>query len=176
MSTRVLQVICRRRSGRRASELFRRWRSYATKSRMMQSWSNPPSHPQLQSPAFPSIRFFCPFQSPFYLSYAHIQRPLTPEPGSNIDIWNQELLSFPPGTSYLSGPWLFVECYMYRRIHNILSQTTHWRAYDVFKRQKDSTFRKSKRAICELAARYRGLVEECQRGLGSKEARKLLFV
>ena len=65
---------------------------------------------------------------------------------------------------------------MYRRIHNILSQTTHWRSYDVFKRQKDSTFRKSKRAICELAARYRGLVEECQRGLGSKEARKLLFV
>ena len=65
---------------------------------------------------------------------------------------------------------------MYRRIQNILSRTKHWQKHDVFKRQKDSTFKKSKKAICELANRYRSLVQECQDGLENREVRKLLFV
>jgi hypothetical protein len=69
-----------------------------------------------------------------------------------------------------------VECHVYRRIHNILSRTKHWRRYDVFKRQKDSTFRKSKAAISELAARYRDLVSELEAGIDDPKVRQSLFV
>lgn len=92
-----------------------------------------------------------------------------------MDVWNEELKTF-GSASYLHGPWLYAECYMYRRIHNILSRTKHWKSYDVFKRQKDSTFKKSKAAIVELAARYRELVSELEDGLTHTEARRLLFV
>jgi damage-control phosphatase, subfamily III len=54
--------------------------------------------------------------------------------------------------------------------------TKHWKEYDVFKRQKDSTFRKSKAAITELAQRYRALVSEAKEGITKVEVRKLLFV
>jgi damage-control phosphatase, subfamily III len=90
-------------------------------------------------------------------------------------VWNEELKTL-GGASYLKGPWLYVECYMYQRIHNILSRTQHWKNYDVFKRQKDSTFIKSKAAIVELAARYRELLSEMKHGITYPEARRLLFV
>jgi len=127
------------------------------------------------------ISSFCPIfsssslpQNPF--QYKIDIRPLDTEIDPTIQSWNAELASFGPKITYLSGPWLYVECYMYRRIQNILSRTQHWKKYDVFKRQKDSTFKKSKKAICELAHRYRSLVKECQEGLESREVRKLLFV
>jgi hypothetical protein len=100
---------------------------------------------------------------------------LEAEDGGSVDVWNEELATM-GRPSYLNGPWLFVECYMYRRIHNILSRTLNWKKYDVFKRQKDSTFIKSKAAIVELAARYRELVSEMEHGIAHSEARRLLFV
>lgn len=38
--------------------------------------------------------------------------------------------------------------------------SNHWKSYDVFARQKLSTFRSSRPAVLELAAKYRGLVSQ----------------
>jgi hypothetical protein len=96
------------------------------------------------------------------------------EDGS-AEVWNAELATFNK-PSWLHAPWLYTECFLYRRLHDILTRTKYWRNYDVFKRQKDSTFKKSKAAIAELAQRYRALVSEVNEGISKPEARKLLFV
>jgi hypothetical protein len=90
-------------------------------------------------------------------------------------VWNEELATFDE-PSWLNGPWLYLECSLYRRLHDILSRTEHWQTYDVFNRQKLSTFKKSKAAITELAQRYRSLVTELERGIHNPEAQKQLFV
>lgn len=59
----------------------------------------------------------------------------------------------------------------------------HWKGYDVFTRQKMSTFKSSRPAVLELASRYRELAEEAKSGKGAdgkssediEEAEKLLF-
>lgn len=59
----------------------------------------------------------------------------------------------------------------------------HWKGYDVFSRQKMSTFKSSRPAVLELAARYRELAVEAASGKGSEgksaeeieQAEKLLF-
>lgn len=59
----------------------------------------------------------------------------------------------------------------------------HWKGYDVFARQKMSTFKSSRPAVLELAARYRELALEAESGQSSEgkspedieQAEKLLF-
>ena len=45
-----------------------------------------------------------------------------------------------------------------RRIHTFFAVSTHWNRYDVFARQKISTFRSSRPAVLELAAKYKDLI------------------
>jgi hypothetical protein len=49
-----------------------------------------------------------------------------------------------------------------RRISSIFKQTTKWRSYDVFARQKMATFKSSRPAVLELAARYKDIVTELE--------------
>lgn len=49
---------------------------------------------------------------------------------------------------------------MARRMSSIFKQTTKWKSYDVFARQKMATFKSSRPAVLELAARYRDIVTE----------------
>ncbi|KAI9689593.1 MAG: hypothetical protein M1822_010245 [Bathelium mastoideum] len=58
--------------------------------------------------------------------------------------------------------WLFSECYLYRRINTLFTLTRHWKDYDVFARQKMSTFKSSRPAVLELAARYKDLVTQLE--------------
>ena len=58
----------------------------------------------------------------------------------------------------------------------------HWRSYDVFARQKMATFKSSRPAVLELAARYKGLVSQLQDGKVTsnspeelEEAERILF-
>lgn len=60
------------------------------------------------------------------------------------------------------------------------SLSTHWKSYDIFARQKISTFRSSRPAVIELAARYKDIVEQMGAGKNragdeNDEAQKLLF-
>lgn len=56
-----------------------------------------------------------------------------------------------------SSPWLFCECYLFKRISTHFSLSVHWKDYDAFMNQKMSTFKSSQPAVAELAARYRGI-------------------
>lgn len=49
-----------------------------------------------------------------------------------------------------------------RRIASIFKQTQKWTSYDIFARQKMSTFKSSRPAVLELAARYRDIVTELE--------------
>ncbi|KAL9080292.1 MAG: hypothetical protein Q9157_000942 [Trypethelium eluteriae] len=89
-------------------------------------------------------------------------RQLSPLPDDGIeDIvgYNQELSQL--GTpKWLDVPWLFAECYLYRRMSTLFQLTRHWRDYDVFSRQKMATFKSSRPAVLELAARYKELITQ----------------
>jgi damage-control phosphatase, subfamily III len=80
--------------------------------------------------------------------------------------------------------WLYAECYLYRRIRTFFGMSKHWQAYDVFNRQKMSTFKSSRPAVLELAARYRHISEQAEKGPAIvdtedpakiEEAEKVLF-
>ncbi|EFY92047.1 hypothetical protein J3458_019036 [Metarhizium acridum] len=80
--------------------------------------------------------------------------------------------------TWLDVPWLFSECYMYRRISTFFSLTKHWQNYDIFSRQKMDTFRTSRSAVVELASRYKEFVTELRSNKDAthnEEAEKLLF-
>ncbi|KAK9594504.1 Hairy/enhancer-of-split with YRPW motif protein 2 [Aspergillus fumigatus] len=107
-------------------------------------------------------------------------KPLTPLPDDgklDIQEWNKQLAATGE-CSWTNCPWLFGECYMYRSIQRMLNSSKHWQNYDVFKRQKDSTFVKSRAAVEELASRYMQIVADTRLAQDeSKEAaQKLLFI
>ncbi|KAJ5132170.1 hypothetical protein N7448_006328 [Penicillium atrosanguineum] len=96
-------------------------------------------------------------------------RPLQDDGKPDIEEWNNQLAAIGE-CSWVHCPWLFGECYMYRRIQRILTSSKHWQNHDVFKRQKDSTFVKSKTAVEELADLYMHTVTET--GLAQHESKE----
>ncbi|KAF2012632.1 DUF89-domain-containing protein [Aaosphaeria arxii CBS 175.79] len=114
-------------------------------------------------------------------------REITPIPDdgeSDVEAYNTELQALGKPTWH-SVAWLYSECYLYRRIASIFKQTQHWKSYDIFARQKISTFKSSRPAVLELASRYREIVTELEskhtiKGAKSQEeleeAEKILFV
>ncbi|KAK3686119.1 hypothetical protein B0T22DRAFT_241643 [Podospora appendiculata] len=110
-------------------------------------------------------------------------RPLTPirDDGlPDVALYNKELEQLGSPT-WLNAPWLYTECYLFRRISTSFSLSTHWKNYDVFARQKISTFRSSRPAVVELAARYKDLVTQMRANQANKahvvdeEAERLIF-
>jgi damage-control phosphatase, subfamily III len=80
--------------------------------------------------------------------------------------------------------WLYAECYLYRRVRTLFGMSKYWKDYDVFNRQKMSTFKSSRPAVLELAARYRDITEQTENGstivdsedsAKTEEAEKVLF-
>ena len=80
--------------------------------------------------------------------------------------------------------WLYAECYLYRRVQTFFGMSRYWKHYDVFNRQKMSTFKSSRPAVLELAGRYRSIAEQTQKGFAVvdsedpaqvEEAEKVLF-
>ncbi|XP_043858440.1 damage-control phosphatase ARMT1-like isoform X2 [Dromiciops gliroides] len=52
--------------------------------------------------------------------------------------------------SWFHSPWLYVECYMYRRVHEALMLSSPISDFDVFKESKDQNFLESQEAIMSL--------------------------
>ncbi|KAI9768473.1 MAG: hypothetical protein M1840_004883 [Geoglossum simile] len=114
-------------------------------------------------------------------------RQLTPLPDDGLqDIakYNEELQALGSPT-WFNVPWLYAECYLYRRINTIFSLSKTWKTYDVFGRQKLSTFKSSRPAVLELAAKYKELVLHLESEPSAdtsrspehvEEAKKLLFM
>lgn len=59
--------------------------------------------------------------------------------------------------SWLNGPWLFVECYIYRLVDSFIKCHSKWLDFDIFETLKRNTFKSSAFGIYELAIRYKNL-------------------
>ncbi|PYI29460.1 DUF89-domain-containing protein [Aspergillus indologenus CBS 114.80] len=93
-------------------------------------------------------------------------RQLTPLPDDgqpDIADYNKELEQR-GNPAWHDVSWLYSECYLYRRLSTLFSLSKHWKGYDVFARQKLSTFKSSRPAVLELAARYKELATEAEKG------------
>ncbi|KAI9805186.1 MAG: hypothetical protein M1825_001022 [Sarcosagium campestre] len=114
-------------------------------------------------------------------------RPLTPiiDDGSpDVGAYNEELSQLDSPT-WFNVPWLYAECYLYRRVATSFGTSKKWKNYDIFSKQKLSTFRSSRPAVLELAAKYRKLVSQLEHDRQSPaaepqddaaDAEKLLFI
>ncbi|GAA5874927.1 hypothetical protein JCM8547_003613 [Rhodosporidiobolus lusitaniae] len=59
--------------------------------------------------------------------------------------------------SWLTAPWLFAECYLYRRLRLVFSRTTQWTLFDPFQTQKVATWRSSATGAAALARSLQAL-------------------
>ncbi|KKY25460.1 hypothetical protein UCRPC4_g01724 [Phaeomoniella chlamydospora] len=88
--------------------------------------------------------------------------PLASDGAKDIDYYNEELSNLPKPVTWFNVPWLYAECYLYRRMRTLFAPTKHWRNYDVFDKQKIATFKSSRPAVLELAAHYRQIITKIQ--------------
>ncbi|KAL8652715.1 MAG: hypothetical protein Q9226_004153 [Calogaya cf. arnoldii] len=111
-------------------------------------------------------------------------RPLTPlidDGRQDVADYNRDLSALNSPT-WFNVPWLYAECYLYRRMSTFFALSTHWKTYDVFARQKLSTFVSSRPAVLELAAKYKQLINHLENNVPDSKtleeidaAEKLLF-
>ncbi|KAH8879566.1 DUF89-domain-containing protein [Thozetella sp. PMI_491] len=104
--------------------------------------------------------------------------PIRDDGKPDVALYNKELEQLGNPT-WLKVPWLYTECYLFRRINTSFSLSQHWKNYDVFARQKIKTFRSSRPAVLELAARYGELVKQLRDNKAKPidpEAEKILFM
>ncbi|KAI0651281.1 DUF89 domain-containing protein [Trametes meyenii] len=86
-----------------------------------------------------------------------------PEDGEALtDVYNHELkrLEEKKQNTWLTVPWLYSECYLYRLIRSFFVQTKLWKEYDPFLAQKEATFQKSSKAIYQLATTMHELEQD----------------
>ncbi|KAM6206969.1 damage-control phosphatase ARMT1 isoform 1-T1 [Sarcoramphus papa] len=95
-------------------------------------------------------------------------------------LWNQYLdyqrnLSNGNGEpSWFQSPWLYVECYMYRRIHAALAQNPPIDKFDVFKEGKAQNFFESQEAVIALCTYFQELLKNIK-DLDEKQLQEELF-
>lgn len=78
----------------------------------------------------------------------------------SYNIMFQELKSTP---SWLNGPWLLLECYLYRYLDLLIKSKSEWFTFDCFEAIKADAFKSSSLGIYELAIRYKVLSEELKK-------------
>ncbi|KAJ9643099.1 Hairy/enhancer-of-split with YRPW motif protein 2 [Coniosporium tulheliwenetii] len=107
--------------------------------------------------------------------------PMPDDGERDVAGYNKELKQL-GNPKWFNVPWLYSECYLYRRMNTLFSMSSKWKNYDIFARQKMSTFRSSRPAVTELAARYKELVTQLESGTSETQspeereaADKLLF-
>lgn len=91
------------------------------------------------------------------------------------DSW--EALSEKKKITWLTGPWLYLECYLYQLInlYFISSENEFWTKFDVFEGLKNNTFKQSELGVLELCKRYEVLNKEVnEKGIDPKTL-ELLF-
>ncbi|KAH3671963.1 hypothetical protein OGAPHI_000149 [Ogataea philodendri] len=71
-----------------------------------------------------------------------------------------ETLSKLGEVTWLTGPWLFCECFLYRKVDAFIKTKSKWQTFDVFNKLKRDTFKSSDKGIYELALRYRQLNQQ----------------
>ncbi|KAI9824759.1 MAG: hypothetical protein M1832_001587 [Thelocarpon impressellum] len=111
----------------------------------------------------------------YELQHDRTLSPIVDDGQADVDGYNAELAKLGSPT-WFNVPWLFAECYLYRRMSTLFALSKHWKNYDVFSRQKLSTFRSSRPAVLELAAKYHELILKLGKvEITSGEGERLLF-
>mmetsp|Transcript_7536 Transcript_7536/g.9512 ORF Transcript_7536/g.9512 Transcript_7536/m.9512 type:complete len:180 (-) Transcript_7536:861-1400(-) len=79
--------------------------------------------------------------------------------------------------TWLTGPWLNLECYLYQAInqHFISSEESYWHDFDVFEGLKNKTFQQSELGVLELCKRYEVLTTQLSKDLDNDTLRLLFF-
>ncbi|XP_038071821.1 damage-control phosphatase ARMT1-like [Patiria miniata] len=82
--------------------------------------------------------------------------PLVSDKDEDSEIWQRYLeeetqrnSGQPP--SWFQSPWLYFECYMYRRMVDYIRQSKHLKSFDPFREMKDTALEKSQDALVILA-------------------------
>ncbi|KAI0351611.1 DUF89 domain-containing protein [Trametes cingulata] len=104
-------------------------------------------------------------------------KPIPEDGEALVDIYNTELerLAEKQKNTWLTVPWLYSECYLYRLIRSFFVQTKHWRDYDPFLAQKEATFQKSAKAIYQLATTMHELEEDKETLASDPDNLKVIF-
>ncbi|KAL5008666.1 hypothetical protein ScPMuIL_014247 [Solemya velum] len=96
---------------------------------------------------------------------------------SDTDVWNQELhrreirAEAPP--SWFKSPWLYVECYMYRRVEEAVKMSKILTTMDVFEELKQSSFLDSQAATINLMMFLLETVKKLQKDASHQDLYKL---
>jgi len=113
----------------------------------------------------------------YEVQHDRVLSPLEDDGAADVADYNKELQTLSTPVKWFDVPWLYSECYLYRRLHSFLVQTNHWQNYDPFHAQKNKTFKSSLAAVLELAAKYRQIITALQEGKDDGvEKGKLLFI
>ncbi|PWW78059.1 DUF89-domain-containing protein [Tuber magnatum] len=96
-------------------------------------------------------------QLKFELQHDRLITPLEDDEGDDIKGYNEELEKL-GNPKWFDAPWLFAECYLYRRLHTFFANSKTWKTHDVFHVQKTVAFRSSRAAVLELASQYRQII------------------
>lgn len=87
---------------------------------------------------------------------------------SDVVVWNDHLEEIikctgsPP--KWFESPWLYVECYMYRRVQEAAELCKTLKDFDVFREQKEKSFFDSQQAMLVLMEHLHNVVEEFKSG------------
>ncbi|GAA6022458.1 hypothetical protein JCM10207_004400 [Rhodosporidiobolus poonsookiae] len=91
-------------------------------------------------------------------------RELSPIPDTGLPadtaLYNSELskLADQGQNKWFTAPWLFAECYMYRRVRALFSASPAWTLFDPFVGPKTSTWRSSAAGAAALATSLESLI------------------
>lgn len=105
--------------------------------------------------------------------------PLTDEQ-PDTQIWNQyldyqkTLLSDGEEPSWFRSPWLYVECYLYRRIQEGMLLSPPISEFDVFREQKNDSFFQSQQAMLALCSHLQELKGK-MKSLSTDEVRDEIY-
>ncbi|KAM5228932.1 damage-control phosphatase ARMT1 [Ctenodactylus gundi] len=110
-------------------------------------------------------------------------KPILPleEKGVDTSLWNQHLeyqqslvKDGAERPSWFRSPWLFVECYMYRRLHEAILQSPPIDDFDVFKESKDQNFFESQESVIALCTHLQELTRAVE-GLDESQLKSEFF-
>lgn len=94
-----------------------------------------------------------------------------------LEIYNHQLAQFNVvnTVTWLTGPWLYLECYLYQLINLYFQQTDTLGEVDAFERLKNATFKQSSFGVLELCKRYEVLKRQMALAKPDEATLKLLF-
>lgn len=94
-----------------------------------------------------------------------------------LNIYNEQLAQFNAvaTVTWLTGPWLYLECYLYQLINLHFQETDKLAEVDAFERLKNFTFQQSSFGVLELCKRYEVLKRQMAVTKPDDATLKLLF-